>query len=321
MVFFATVLSIDIRRMDVSFHRNGLLEYYFEGSGIKSWTEGSWKGKYLFAHVCVNVELLTILVVVVVVVVYSWVTCQDSAACPRAHQVSQLPYRTFYATCAVFSGEQKCNGQSSWEGLAAVESTFWRHFRWSASVTAVPAVELYAASFPYDTACKDTRKVTPEHTPLSLVCSLLIRSDFPTRGARPAVPAACGAHSPQLPDLVQDPAAAADRFPHGAVSCHASQAAQAAEFRVHVGPDQNRAEGAHGSCEDSLFMRVIHKLSLPTPHGCAVELLCINFKRNHQRYSLARFGRVKARLHMRFLMRLRCDFAHKTCLSLPRTGF
>ena len=30
---------------------------------------------------------------------------------------------------------------------------------------------------------------------------------------------------------------------------------------------------------------------------------------------------LKARLHMRFLMRFRCDFAHKTCPSLPRTGF
>ena len=29
---------------------------------------------------------------------------------------------------------------------------------------------------------------------------------------------------------------------------------------------------------------------------------------------------IKARLHMRFFMRFRCDFAYKTCHSLPRTG-
>ena len=31
--------------------------------------------------------------------------------------------------------------------------------------------------------------------------------------------------------------------------------------------------------------------------------------------------RLKARLHMRFFVRFRCDFAYKTCPSLPRTGF
>ena len=40
-------------------------------------------------------------------------------------------------------------------------------------------------------------------------------------------------------------------------------------------------------------------------------------------YGLPFFGRVnglKARLHMRFFMRFRCDFAYKTRPSLPRTG-
>ena len=31
-------------------------------------------------------------------------------------------------------------------------------------------------------------------------------------------------------------------------------------------------------------------------------------------------GQVMARLHMRFFMRFRCDFANKTCHSLPRAG-
>ena len=35
----------------------------------------------------------------------------------------------------------------------------------------------------------------------------------------------------------------------------------------------------------------------------------------------AREWGVKARLHMRFFMRFRCDFANKTCHSLPRTSF
>ena len=30
---------------------------------------------------------------------------------------------------------------------------------------------------------------------------------------------------------------------------------------------------------------------------------------------------LKARLHMRFFMRFRCDFSYKTCPSLPFTGF
>ena len=42
----------------------------------------------------------------------------------------------------------------------------------------------------------------------------------------------------------------------------------------------------------------------------------VNFSEN---YGLFRF--LKARLHMRFFMQFRCDFAYETCPSLPHTGF